>query len=199
MSRVKEFDVDAACEAALELFWRQGYEATSVSDLVAELGIGKASLYATFGTKHELYLTALNRYIARGNERFVEDFAGPGPALAGVRRLIDRYLAEILGESGRKGCFVVNAAMEMLPKDPEVARVVERSWDALELAVRMALSRAKAQGELDADADPEELAGFLLTVLQGMRVLGKGPDPAPRVRATAKQAIAVLEAARKHS
>ncbi|WP_410649640.1 TetR/AcrR family transcriptional regulator [Amycolatopsis sp. cmx-4-54] len=198
MSRVKEFDVDAACEAALELFWRQGYEATSVSDLVAELGIGKASLYATFGTKHQLYLTALNRYIARGNERFVQDFAGPGPALEGVRRLIDRYLAEILGESGRKGCFVVNAAMEMMPKDPEVARVVERSWDALELAVRMALSRAKAQGELGAAADPEELAGFLLTVLQGMRVLGKGPDPAARVRATAKQAIAVLEAARKH-
>ncbi|MBB5857362.1 TetR/AcrR family transcriptional regulator [Amycolatopsis umgeniensis] len=198
MSRVKEFDVDAACDAALELFWRQGYEATSVSDLVAGLGIGKASLYATFGTKHQLYLTALNRYIARGNERFVEDFAGPGPALDGVRRLIGRYLAEILGEPGRKGCFVVNAAMEMMPKDPEVARVVERSWDALELAVRMALSRAKAQGELAATADPEELACFLLTVLQGMRVLSKGPDPAARARATAKQAIAVLEAARQH-
>ncbi|WP_410579271.1 TetR/AcrR family transcriptional regulator [Amycolatopsis sp. lyj-108] len=198
MSRVKEFDVDAACDAALELFWRQGYEATSVSDLVAELGIGKASLYATFGTKHELYLTVLNRYIARGNERFVEDFAGPGPALAGVRRLIDRYLAEILGESARKGCFVVNAAMEMMPRDPEVARVVERSWDALELALRMALSRAKAQGELGDDADPEALAGFLLTVLQGMRVMGKGPDPAARARAAAGQAMAVLEAARNH-
>ncbi|RSN34462.1 TetR family transcriptional regulator [Amycolatopsis sp. WAC 01416] len=198
MSRVKEFDVDAACDAALELFWRQGYEVTSVSDLVTELGIGKASLYATFGTKHELYLTVLNRYIARGNERFVEDFAGPGPALAGVRRLIDRYLAEILGESGRKGCFVVNAAMEMMPRDPEVARVVERSWDALELALRMALSRAKAQGELAAAADPEALAGFLLTVLQGMRVMGKGPDPAARARAAAGQAIAVVEAARKH-
>ncbi|AUI58131.1 TetR/AcrR family transcriptional regulator [Amycolatopsis sp. BJA-103] len=198
MSRVKEFDVDAACDAALELFWRQGYEATSVSDLVAGLGIGKASLYATFGTKHQLYLTALNRYIARGNERFVADFAGPGPALDGVRRLIERYVAEILDESGRKGCFVVNAAMEMLPKDPEVARVVERSWDALELALRMALSRAKAQGEIGPGADPEALAGFLLTVLQGMRVLGKGLDHAARVRATAKQAIAVLEAARQH-
>jgi TetR/AcrR family transcriptional repressor of nem operon len=195
---VKEFDVDAACDAALELFWRQGYEATSVNDLVAALGIGKASLYATFGTKHELYLTALNRYIARGDERFVEDFAGPGPALAGVQRLIERYLAEILDESGRDGCFVVNAAMEMMPKDPEVVRAVERSWDALELALRMALSRAKAQGELDAAADPEGLARFLLTVLQGMRVLSKGPDPAPRAKATAKQALAVLDAARSH-
>ncbi|MEV6909011.1 TetR/AcrR family transcriptional regulator [Amycolatopsis sp. NPDC051071] len=198
MSRVKEFDVDAACEAAIELFWRQGYEATSVSDLVAELGIGKASLYATFGTKHELYLTALNRYIARGDERFVEDFAGPGPALAGVRRLIGRYLAEILDESGRKGCFVVNAAMELMPRDPEVARVVERSWDRLELALRMALSRAKAQGELVPGADPETLAGFLLTVLQGMRVLSKSPDPAARARAAAGEALAVLETSRRH-
>ncbi len=197
MSRVKEFDVDAACDAALALFWRQGYEATSVNDLVTELGIGKASLYATFGTKHDLYLTALNRYIARGDERFVEDFAGPGRALAGVRRLIERYLAEILDESGRNGCFVVNAAMEMMPKDPEVARVVERSWDRLELALRMALSRAKAQGELLPGADPETLAAFLLTVLQGMRVLGKGPDPEARARAAAGQAIAVLDAARR--
>ncbi|MFI6307871.1 TetR/AcrR family transcriptional regulator [Amycolatopsis thailandensis] len=198
MSRVKEFDVDVACEAALELFWRKGYEATSVSDLVAELGIGKASLYATFGTKRELYLTVLNRYIARGDKRFIEDFAGPGPALAGVRRLIDRYLAEILDESGRKGCFVVNAAMEMMSKDPDVARLVERNWDALEMALRMALSRAKAQGELDDAVDPEALARFLLTVLQGMRVLSKGPDPAARAKATAKQAIAVVDAARKH-
>ncbi|MFD5092836.1 TetR/AcrR family transcriptional regulator [Amycolatopsis thailandensis] len=198
MSRVKEFDVDVACEAALELFWRKGYEATSVSDLVAELGIGKASLYATFGTKRELYLTVLNRYIARGDKRFIEDFAEPGPALAGVRRLIDRYLAEILDESGRKGCFVVNAAMEMMSKDPDVARLVERNWDALEMALRMALSRAKAQGELDDAVDPEALARFLLTVLQGMRVLSKGPDPAARAKATAKQAIAVVDAARKH-
>lgn len=198
MSRVKEFDVDAACEAALELFWRQGYEATSVADLVAGLGIGKASLYATFGTKHELYLTVLNRYVARGNERFLDELAGSGPALAGVRRIVERYLAEILDESGRDGCFVVNAAMEMLPRDPEVTRVIERSWDALELALRMTLSRAKAQGELADDADPAALAGFLLTVLQGMRVLGKSPDPGARVRAAARQAIAVLETVRDH-
>ncbi|WP_410659365.1 TetR/AcrR family transcriptional regulator [Amycolatopsis sp. lyj-112] len=198
MSRVKEFDVDAACEAALELFWRQGYEATSVADLVAELGIGKASLYATFGTKHELYLTALSRYVARGNERFLDELAGPGPALAGVRRIVERYLAEILDESGRNGCFVVNAAMEMLPRDPEVTRVIEQSWDALELALRMTLTRARAQGELSAGADPAALAGFLLTVLQGMRVLSKSPDPGARVRAAAGQAIAVLEAARNH-
>ncbi len=192
MSRVKEFDVDAACDAALELFWRQGYEATSVSDLVRELGIGKASLYATFGTKHELYLAALNSYAARGNARIVDDLAGPGPALAAVRGLVERYLAEILDEAGRNGCFVVNAAMEMLPGDAEVSRVVERSWDALEVALTMALSRAKAQGELAEDADPAVLAGFLLTVLQGMRVLGKGADPVARVRAAAEQAMVVL-------
>jgi TetR/AcrR family transcriptional repressor of nem operon len=196
VSRVKEFDVDVACEAALELFWRQGYEATSVSDLVESLGIGKASLYATFGTKHELYLTALNRYVSRGNTRIMDDLTKTGRALDAVRGLVERYLAEILDETGRNGCFVVNAAMEMLPKDPEVSRVVERSWDALEVSLTMALSRAKAQGELAENTDPSILAGFLLTVLQGMRVLSKAPDPAARARAAAGQALAVLEAAK---
>ena len=73
MPRHKEFDVDAACERALDLFWRRGYEATSVNDLVDELGIGKASLYAAFGAKHQLYLAALQRYVERSGARIVTE------------------------------------------------------------------------------------------------------------------------------
>lgn len=192
MSRVKEFDVDTACEAALTLFWRQGFEATSVNDLVAHLGVAKASLYATFGTKHQLYLTALKRYVARADARVMADLARPGPALPAVRGLIGRYVAEILGDDDQVGCFVVNAAMELLPRDAEVARLVERSWDTLEVSLTLALERAKAQHELGEDSDPPALAGFLLTVLQGLRVLGKGSDAEARVRAASTQALRVL-------
>ncbi|MCE7002789.1 TetR/AcrR family transcriptional regulator [Kibdelosporangium philippinense] len=65
MPRTKEFDPDAVLRSALNLFWRKGYEATSIQDLVDHLGIGRASMYATFGTKHDLYLRALDLYCER--------------------------------------------------------------------------------------------------------------------------------------
>ncbi|WP_410670937.1 TetR/AcrR family transcriptional regulator [Amycolatopsis sp. cmx-4-68] len=192
MSRVKEFDVDEACDAALTLFRRQGYEATSVSDLVTHLGVAKASLYATFGTKHDFYVTALKRYAERADTRVMTELSVPGSGVAAVRRLFAGYVAEILGDETRMGCFVVNAAIELLPRDPEVARLVERSWDTLEVALTMALERAKAQGELAAGNDPATLARFLLTVLQGLRVLGKGTDAANRLDAAVSQALRIL-------
>ncbi|MEU5258099.1 TetR/AcrR family transcriptional regulator [Amycolatopsis sp. NPDC021455] len=192
MSRVKEFDVGEACDGALALFRRQGYEATSVSDLVTHLGVAKASLYATFGTKHDLYVTALKRYAERADARVVSRLAEPGSGVAAVRRLFDGYVAEILGDETRTGCFVVNAAIELLPHDPEVARLVERSWDTLEVALTMALERARAEGELSDGSDPAALARFLLTVLQGLRVVGKGADAASRVHAAVSQAMRVL-------
>lgn len=193
MSRVKEFDVGEACEAALALFRRQGYEATSVSDLVTHLGVAKASLYATFGTKHDLYVAALKRYAEQTDARVVAELSKPGSGVAAVKRLLDGYVADILGEAGPIGCFVVNAAIELLPHDPAVARVVERSWDTLEVALTMALERAKAQDELSADSDPATLARFLLTVLQGLRVLGKGSDAADRLHAAASQALRLIQ------
>jgi len=192
MSRVKEFDVGEACDSALTLFRRQGYEATSVSDLVAHLGVAKASLYATFGTKHDLYVAALKRYAERTDARVMAQLSEPGSGVAAVRRLFASYTTEILADDTRMGCFVVNAAIELLPHDPEVARVVERSWDTLEVALTMALERAKAQDELPAGSDPATLARFLLTVLQGLRVLDKGTDAASRVNAAVSQALRLL-------
>ncbi len=193
MSRVKEFDVDEACDAALTLFRQQGYEATSVSDLVTHVGVAKASLYATFGSKHDFYVTALERYAERADARVLAELSGPGSGVAAVRRLFDGYLAEILGDEMKMGCFVVNAAIELLPRDPEVARLVERSWDTLEVALTMALERAKAQGELAAGREPAALARFLLTVLQGLRVLGKGADASRRLDAAVSQAMRLIQ------
>lgn len=87
---------------------------------------------------------------------------------------------------------MVNAAVERMPGDLAVARIVERSWDTVQLALTMALSRARAQGELPPDRDPAALARFLLAVLQGLRVLAKGPSPEQRLRDAATMALSVL-------
>ncbi|MEU9389504.1 TetR/AcrR family transcriptional regulator [Streptomyces sp. NPDC048324] len=194
MARTKEFDPEAALQAALELFWQRGYEATSMSDLVDHLGIGRASIYATFGSKHELYLKALDRYDRAGLEPIMRELSRPGPALPAVRALVRRYATEAADDRLRRsGCLVTNTAAELAPHDPAAARRVERNWDQLETVLHSALLRAEARGELPAGRDPLALARTLLVLMQGLRVVGKASDDPARVRDAAEQALTLLD------
>jgi len=192
VARTKEFDPDTALRAAMDLFWHKGYEATSLHDLVDHLGIGRASIYATFGNKHELYLAALRRYGEDVGGQTIGVLARPGPALDAVRALVRSFADEALADQDRKGCLVTNTAVECLPEDREFGRLVEASFDALETAIAVTLTRASREGELAADRDPRALARFLLTLLQGIRVLAKVPDER-RVRDAVDQALSLLD------
>ncbi|MET8687982.1 TetR/AcrR family transcriptional regulator [Streptomyces sp. NPDC004732] len=194
MARTKEFDPDAALQSALELFWRRGYEATSMADLVEALGIGRASIYATFGNKHELYLKALERYGEIQNPRLLAELAQPGPALPAVRAVVRRFGNEAsTGEGRLSGCFITNTAAELGPHDESAARCVERSWDHIETLLHSALVRAQAQGELPEGRDPLTLARMLLVMLQGVRVVGKASKDPARVRDAVEQTLALLD------
>ncbi|MEU9126335.1 TetR family transcriptional regulator [Streptomyces sp. NPDC048506] len=191
MARTKEFDPDAALQRALELFWERGYEATSLADLVEHLGIARASLYGTFGGKHDLFLKALERYLQLKDSALVEELGRPGPVLPAVRALIERYAEE--SSADNRGCMVVNTAVELAGRDIAAARVVERSWTTLETSLHVALARARAQGEIDADKDPRSLARFLVVLFQGMRVMGRAPADPGRVHDAVRQALALLD------
>ncbi|MFF7181372.1 TetR family transcriptional regulator [Streptomyces sp. NPDC008121] len=194
MARTKEFDPEAALQAALELFWRRGYEATSMADLVEHLGIGRASLYATFGNKHELYLKAMDRYLRTRDPQMTEELSQPGPALPAVRTLVRRFAAEAGSEDTRlTGCFITNSAAELSPRDDTVARRVELSWEQIETLLHASLVRARAQGELPVDRDPRALARMLLVLMQGIRLVGKASTDPARVRDAAEQALALLD------
>ncbi|MFF1376801.1 TetR/AcrR family transcriptional regulator [Streptomyces sp. NPDC058308] len=194
MARTKEFDPDAALQSALELFWRRGYEATSMADLVEALGVGRASIYATFGNKHELYLKALERYATLQNPRLLAELSQPGPALPAVRALVRRFGAEAASPEGRlNGCFITNTAAELGPHDQSAARCVERSWEYMETLLHSALVRAQAQGELARGRDPLALARVLLTLMQGLRVIGKASKDPARVRDATEQALSLLD------
>ncbi|MEV6345271.1 helix-turn-helix domain-containing protein [Actinoplanes sp. NPDC051851] len=191
MSRVKEFDPDQALGAAMRLFWQRGYEATSMADLVEATGVARAGLYATFGSKHDLYVRALDRYVGERDPLLVERLAGPGPALPAIKAVLDDFVAEA-DRAGDLGCFVVNAAVERMPADTVVALSVETSWETLEVALTSALVRARGSGELVEAADPRRLARFLLVILEGLRVVGKGRTGALRARDAADEAFAAL-------
>ncbi|UXY17820.1 TetR/AcrR family transcriptional regulator [Streptomyces cynarae] len=194
MARTKEFDPDAALQSALELFWRRGYEATSMADLVEHLGIGRASIYATFGNKHELYLRALDRYNENRDPVLLRELSQPGPALPAVRTVVRRFAAEASSDDQRgKGCFVTNTAAELGAHDTAAARRAEASWDHIETLLHSALVRAHAQGELPADRDPQALARMLLVLMQGLRVVGKASNNPRRVQDAAEQALRLLD------
>jgi TetR/AcrR family transcriptional repressor of nem operon len=192
MGRTKEFDPDAVLQQALELFWERGYEATSMADLVAHLGIARASIYATFGGKHDLYLKALERYQRARDPEVVTMLSQPGPVLPAIQALLEWYANESVHDERRRGCMGVNAAVELVARDPQVARRVESSWNTLETMLTAALTRAQAQRELPADKDPVALARFLLVVLQGMRIFGRAHPNPDRLRDAAEQAFAAL-------
>jgi len=192
VARTKEFDPEAALRAALELFWERGYAATSMADLVERTGVARASIYATFGGKRELYLKALDRYGELTDPGLLAGLSQPGPVLPAVRALVERYAREAAGDGGRRGCFVVNTAVELAPRDPLAARRVQANWDFLETALTSALMRAQAQGELAEGSDPRALGRFLLVLMQGLRVMGKAATEPDRLRDAAAQALAVL-------
>jgi TetR/AcrR family transcriptional regulator, transcriptional repressor for nem operon len=192
VARTKEFDPEEALRAALELFWERGYEATSLADLVEHMGVARASIYATFGDKHSLYLKALDRYGELTDPELLAGLSRPGQVLPAVRALVQRYAREAASETGRRGCFVVNTAVELAPHDRLAARRVQANWDLLETALTSALIRAQAQGELSQDKDPRALARLLLVLLQGLRVMGKAGTEPGRLQDAATQALTLL-------
>lgn len=193
MARTKEFDPEVALESAMELFWRQGYEATTTAQLVDHLNISRASLYNAFGDKHGLYLASLDRYLTHHDPGVLELLSQSGPALPAVRALIDRYAHDTVHDEQRRGCLMVNAAAERLPADQAAASRVASGWDTVEVGLTTALLRARAQGELGEDRDPRAIARFLLVLLQGLRVLGRAAPAPQRVQDAVNEAMRVLD------
>jgi TetR/AcrR family transcriptional repressor of nem operon len=192
MGRPKAFDRDQALEKAMHLFWTKGYEATSVDDLLGAMEIGRQSLYDTFGDKRALFLAALERYQGLLDDFLRSCLADTTSVKAALRRLFDDTIAEP-HERKRRGCLMVNTAVELAPHDPEAARRVADSQRASERLFVRALELARDRGELAAETDVRPLARFLMTVLQGLRVAAKA-DPSPaRLRDIADVALRALD------
>jgi TetR/AcrR family transcriptional repressor of nem operon len=190
MARTKEFDPDDVLRRAMDLFWERGWDNTSMADLVDHLGIGRASLYSTFGSKRDLYFQALNRYLEMTGPHIIRPLSEPGPVLPAIEALIDRFAEE--SSESNLGCMVANTAVELAARDSEAARVVDESWTHLEVSLTAALTRAQAQDELARDKDPRAIARLLLVLFQGMRVLGRTNTPPARLRDAASQAKTLL-------
>jgi AcrR family transcriptional regulator len=169
MAGKKQFDVDAACDAAMIQFWRAGYAHTSLDDLCAATGLNRSSIYSSFGDKDTLYLRCLDRYATRYGERYDRALScAAGEPLRAVREFFDVTLRRIADPDVPDGCLVAQTVMAIPLPSPAIA---EHAIDALgrqQARLRAALSAAKlAEGEAD------DFAVQIAAVNQSLAVMSK--------------------------
>ncbi|WP_323989878.1 TetR/AcrR family transcriptional regulator [Nguyenibacter sp. L1] len=193
MARPREFDEDAALAAAIDCFWTRGYEATSVRDLADSMGITGASLYNAFGDKRALFRRALQHYSEHGTvRRYIAQADGQPPRRA-IMGLFQAIIAESLADPRRRGCLVVNTALEIAPHDPECRQAVTDRLDRIESFFRDRVAAGQADGTIAPPLAPDILARHLLALVLGIRVMARlRPEPAV-LDAMAAPVIALLD------
>ncbi len=177
--RVKEYDPDEIADAAMRVFWKRGYAATSVQDLVDGTGLSRSSLYSAFENKQGLYERALQRYEAVTTAN-VELLAGPGSPKDLIRQLLMRIVEDELGDPQRRGCLVANATLELAGHDKAVAELVAHNFQRLQKALEKLIQRGQQSGKVAQAKNTRALARFFVNTMQGMRVLSKGSPASQR-------------------
>jgi len=174
MARHKEFDVDAALDKAMTLFWRQGYERTSLDKLLKHMEIGRASFYNAFGDKHALFMRVLQRYQQQYNQVVIIDtLQHAASGLEGIQAVFEKVIDFLSSDSGQKGCMIVNSLIEIAPDDETVAAYVSEITQCGEDAFYDALRQAQQGGEISQEIDCRAMARFLMATIRGMRVTGR--------------------------
>ena len=173
MARPREFDPDAALDQAMGLFWSKGYEATSVDDLCEITRLSRSSFYATFGSKRNVLLRSVDRYIEQRNPQLAAVLAQPLPVRDAFAALARQFIDQIVAGPGRRGCFLGNCAAELPRSDRAALTRVRQGLECTEATFRDALTRGRSRGELPPGADVNALAGFLMCGFQGLRLVGK--------------------------
>ncbi len=193
MPRQKNFDPDEALAKATEVFWTQGYEATSVQDLVDAMGINRFSLYDTFGDKHSLFLAALGRYRAEIAGATFEKLESAEDGVAAIRSFFRHQVRHLAGEGAFQGCMLTNCTAELAARDEQAAGLVRRGIARSERAFRSALQKAQAAGDLAPSLDIDDLARFFATSANGLALVARARPGQDFLDSTVRVILAALD------
>jgi len=193
MARPREFDEATALEAAIECFWHRGYEATSVRDLADKMGISAPSLYNAYGDKHALFVQALEHYLDHSARALIKRLESSLPPKQAIRRFIEEIIERSVNDRERRGCFLINSALEVAPHDRELGAFIADRLTEIEAFFYRSIKRAQAEGTVPRNIAAKDVARLLLGVLLGIRVLARSKPERSLLEGVARPALALLD------
>jgi len=188
----KQFDAEVALTKAMEVFWAHGYEAASLSELLRQMGIGKKSLYDTFGNKQSLFLKALDHYAHTTIRDLRDRLSTDDSPLTSIKSLL-RDLQKMHSQLRSYGCMLGTNIADFNTDDEAIAQVMRVYLQEVEDVFTAALTRAQATGELSPEANPRNLARLLLCTTQGMALLGRVMNDDTTLEGAVEATIFLLE------
>ena len=191
--RPREFDVKAARDAAMQLFWTQGYEATSLNDLLSAMNLSKSSFYQTFESKHVLFEQCLARYEEILICTMREGLATAPNSLAFIHGVLTDISNETRDPQGRRGCLMMNTAAEFAQSDPGIARCVKAGIEASQKIFAEAVATAQVDGDIHSKASPQALADYLVTTVIGLKTQVKAGASSKRIKSIAELSVVALQ------
>jgi TetR/AcrR family transcriptional repressor of nem operon len=193
MARTKDFDEDEVLRKAVNLFWLRGYNATSMQDLVDGLGISRSSLYDTYGDKHTLFIKALESYQTANSGQMCGIVNSGKPAKETIRRLLNMIIDELLNDKAQRGCFMVNAEVEVAPHDSQVSQIICTSDQQVEDAFYIVIKKGQENGEIKNPQDARALSRFIFNTVKGIQVTAKSTSDKAVFEDIIKMALSVLD------
>jgi TetR/AcrR family transcriptional repressor of nem operon len=194
MGRPREFDETKVLDAAVACFWERGYEATSVRELAGRMGLTGASLYNAFGDKRALYHKALDHYIDISFADRVRRLEGALPPLEAIRAFFAEIIQRSLDDPQRKGCLLINSALDVAPHDPEFRRVVTEVLAQIEAFFRRCVRAGQRDGSITKSQSAMDLGRTLLAAHIGVRVMARTRPEKPLLEGMVRPILAFLDA-----
>lgn len=198
MARQKEFDVDAALEQAMDQFRRHGYEGTSMAELQQAMGIGRQSIYDTFGDKKQLFVRALELYKERSRETVAALLLEPDSSLPQLLEYFDQLITFLTPRDGNSGCLMAAAIVELGGDEPMVTTCCRESQKTVQSAMKSLLKRAQKRGELQESLDANATSLMLMGQVYGLTVLARNGAKRAELRRSVEQLIDSLRARDSH-
>ena len=193
MARPITFDVGTALDAAIECFWHRGYRASSVRDLASSMGICGTSLYNSFGDKRSLFIKALERYLDRTVRTRMRRLRGLHPPKQAIGAFFAEIIERSLNDRARRGCLLINSALEVAPHDHMLGVEIGRRLEEIEEFFRSLIDAGRSDGTIPLRVDAGNVARLLLGVLLGIRVLARSRPERALLEGMARPALDLLD------
>jgi len=192
MGRPRQFDEKVVLDAATDVFWTKGYEATSTRDLSDCMGLTHASLYNAFGDKRALFIRALDNYLDRSLRERITRVEATFPPDRAIVAFLHEVVERSLGDAEQRGCMLVNSALEARSDDPELRSIVAAETTVIEDFFRRSILAAQKTGEISLEVSADDSARLLLSAQLGLRVLARVRSDRPLIEGIARSAVATL-------